>query len=259
MNTINICIGHKGFPVAYARHVDIMLTPKPIEDWPQAMIIPPSFYGVSGESLSEYAQLFWLLENFDSISKKFEYVRLFHYRRFVAEHALCGESSLNQEWTTTIRPDELCTFEESFRRNSTKEVLNKPMIFNDGGMLMQYAVAHGLSDILGFTDYLLKDGLLNDKDAATFLTSKVLIPASSIGVFKVETFRKVMTILRRSANFMNSPDFVVRPGYQHRSMGFLLERLQSFLLLLHMQMHLDSTCFGVHIVMSDSDVVSVSL
>ena len=121
-NTLNVCLGHVSFPSDFIRYVDLMLSPRSVEVTCQAIVVDDSYYGEHGSALSEYVQLLWLYDNFDTIVGNYEFVRIFQYRRFVS-HARVGRRS-NQDYVRWIKTDELVRREKDFSRFSTTELFN---------------------------------------------------------------------------------------------------------------------------------------
>lgn len=255
-NTLNICLGHLPFPATHAHHIDLMISPCLVVGAKRFALVEDKKFGPHGSALSEYAQLLWLYEHLDEVAAGYEFIRIFHYRRFVSVTSpTVGNQSENLVWATTISSEHLDAFEADFGRYSECEVYNTPAQFATG-MLGQYALSHVLSDMLRFTDFLLKNRLMNSGEAVDFLHQSMLIPSCNIGVWRVDTYRLIFEILHNAAQFLYSQDFVNRPGYQRRSVGFLLERLNSYLLLKSMQIDPGRGVYGHNVVISDSPVVS---
>jgi|JI8StandDraft_2_1071088.scaffolds.fasta_scaffold35500_2 hypothetical protein len=255
-NTLNVCLGHLPFPQTHERHIDLMIAPRLIAGPTRLALVDDSSFGPHGSALSEYVQLLWLLERLDGIAAGCEYVRIFHYRRFVSpESPPVGQASSNLPWATTIRAEDLDAFASAFSRTCTTELFNTPVQFH-GGMLFQYAQSHVLEDMLNFAKFLLEKDILGALDIAEFLAAQIHIPSCNIGTFRIESYKAIFGTLRRAAEFLDSPYFVPRPGYQRRSVGFLLERLNSFLIVKRIQSGASPSSFGHNLVMSDGLVVS---
>lgn len=255
-NTLNICLGHLPFPATHAHHIDLMISPCLVVGAKRFALVEDKQFGPNGSALSEYAQLLWLYDHLDEVAAGREFIRIFHYRRFVSvTPPVVGNQSENLVWATTISPEHLNAFEVDFGRYSEYEVYNTPVQFTTG-MLGQYAISHVLSDMLRFTDFLLTKELMSPGEAVEFLHQSMLIPSCNIGIWRVETYRLIFGILRDAAQFLYSKEFVSRPDYQRRSVGFLLERLNSYLLLKSMQVDPGRGIYGHNVVISDSPVVS---
>jgi hypothetical protein len=255
-NTINICLGYGSFPAENFQYVDVMLSPRSIVGPNCNIVIPTTYFGEHGSSLSEYVQLLWLYDNFETIIRTHEYIRLFHYRRFVSRREL-GLPSANWKEVRWIAQSELQSCSEEFSRTSTSELFNKVQTFA-GGVVVQYQQSHQLVDFIHFSKFLLESAILDPLHVALFLREQVLIPASSVGVFRSITLRQMLAVLRRAAEFINTDYFVPRRGYQRRVLGFLLERLHSYLLLVRIRSGQSEANFGHHIIISDGPVISSS-
>ncbi len=142
-------------------------------------------------------------------------------------------------------------FQGDFARSGGGEMVNTPFRF-PGGILDNYARYHHLEDLLVFAKFLGKENILTAVEIAQFLRGDILIPGSSIGVLSVENFRSVFSALAKASQFVNDPNYVARVGYQRRNMGFMLERLNSYLLLkgIHEGKIIRKT--GIHMIISDS-------
>ena len=155
------------------------------------------------------------------------------------------------------RKIELRKYPKEFSRISTAELFNTPHTFPQG-VLGQYASVHILEDIINFSKFLLKSGILDSKQTASFLTGSVLIPACNMGIFRNTTLRQILMNLRDAAEFIKTSYFIPRVGYQRRVLGFLLERLHSYLILARIQSGLSDANFGHHIILSDGPSIGIT-
>jgi hypothetical protein len=258
-NTFNVCLGHVPFPHSHDRHIDLMVAPRLIEHARRLALVEDSLFGPNGSALSEYAQLLWLHDHLESLAMGRDFIRIFHYRRFVAASApTVGQRSSNLTWATVIRADDLPAFDQDFDRSSRAEIFNTPVRFGSG-MLFQYASDHVLEDMLNFAKFLTRERILTDQQCALFLANPVHIPSCNIGVYKKACYLEIFGLLRRAAGFLHAPEFVIRKDYQRRSVGFLLERLNSFLILRRIEAGHSVPSFGHNIVISESSIVSHTL
>jgi hypothetical protein len=257
-NTLNVCLGHVPFPADYAHHIDLMVAPRLIASARRLAIVEDRSFGPDGSALSEYGQLIWIQDHIGEIAPDCAFIRIFHYRRLVAaQPPEVGQRSVNLPWATTIKADELGAFEAAFDRTTRHEVFNTPVAF-PGGMLGQYAANHVLEDLLNFTNFLVESRILNQAEAASFLGEQRHIPSCNIGVFTKDSYSWIFQILKAAAQFLNSRHFVARTGYQRRSVGFLLERLHSFLIFKRIELGASPACFGHNLVVSDDAQVSAT-
>ena len=252
-NTINICVGHLAFPSDFRNYVDLMIAPCIINDREHVRVVDDNYFGEYGSSLSEYSQLLWLYDQFDAIIGEYDYVRILQYRKFVARRQI-GEPSSNQGWARWIRENQLRDCPEEFSRFSTSELFNTAFTLGEG-ILYHYATYHVLSDFINFSKFLLDYEILDSQEVARFMTGSILIPASSMGVFRRETLREILAPLRRAAEFIKTPYFVPRTDYQRRVLGFLLERLNSYLILSRIDADLSEGNFGHHTILSDGPII----
>jgi hypothetical protein len=257
-NTLNVCLGHLPFPQSCAHHIDLMVSPKLIQGASRLALVEDKIYGPNGSAFSEYAQLFWIYRHIDSLMQDLEYIRIFQYRRFVsAEPPVNGKPSSNLNWATVIMPDELVAYNKDFDRQVLHEIFSTP-IQPSGGMLSQYAFAHVLEDMMNFCVFLMEAKILSPMEAAAFLREEILIPSCNMGVFRKKTFTDIYNYLSLAAEFLYSRYFIARDGYQRRNVGFLLERLNCFLILQRIRTGLSEENFGYQMIISSSEVVSIT-
>lgn len=255
LKTLNICLGHEPFPLAFSDYVDLTIAPFPLNCPGWVEVVRDDYFGVNGHSLSEYAQLLWLYENFDRLTYGYGFVRIFQYRRFVAQKNYGQPSSL--PWALRIKPVELANCKPEFDRQCSEELFGAPFQF-ERGMIQQYADAHILSDLLTFTQFLLEQNILDSNSAVLFLTQPSLIPSCNMGIFRKDTLRWILSTLNQASAFLQSENYTARTGYQRRSLGFLLERLHSYLILMRITAGLSRPVFGHQIIMSETDQISTT-
>ena len=256
-NTLNICLGHLPPPAALAMHADLMIAPVWVPGQRRLAVVEDASFGAAGDTLSEYAQLIWLSDHLHEIADGFEFIRIFHYRRFTCRaQPTAGAQAANQPWSRTLTDSDLPRFDAEFSRRQDAELFNTQV--DMGGMLPQYAAAHVLEDLFHFAGFLLARGILSSAEACEFLQGGTLIPACNIGVFRLRTQRMMFRVLKAAAGFIDSAYFVRRDGYQRRNGGFLLERLHSFLILKAISSGLCQPRFGHNMVLSQDSVVSLS-
>ena len=246
--TLNICLGHQPFPKAHADHVDIFLSCRRLHGQNRAIFLDDAIWGPHGGALSEYAQLFWLSDNFDRVVGDAEFVRIFQYRRLVS-HSRIGRAT-TADFFTHINGEELPEFADDFTRDTRAELFNRPFQFT-GGMLGQYASVHPMDDLMAVVRFLLQQERITSAAAAAFLREEYLIPACNMGVFLRQTLKHILALLRPTADFLQSPGYEPRNGYNRRSVGFIIERLNSFILLDMMRNGQAPQNFGNHIVISE--------
>ncbi len=255
MNTLNICLGHVSFPQKYLKHVDLFVSPNVLGGPVRNAVVPDNTYGPNGHALSEYGLLLWLYKNIDVIAPNYSFIRIFQYRRFVSPVHVDGVKSTNGPWITTIQEKDLQHCDFCFDRNVSEEIYNSPVNFQ-GGVLTQYANNHVLQDFLNFTNYLIEIGVFSALDACAFLRMERFVPACNVGVFRKENFKMLYHYIEKASGFLQSPIFVIRDGYQRRSMGFLLERFHSFMIFQFISQNLSAETFGFNLMLSDTPLVS---
>ena len=258
LTTLNICLGHLAPPTQLSCHADLMIAPAWVAGQRRLAIVEDASFGPAGDTLSEYAQLIWLSEHLHEIAAGFQFVRIFHYRRFTCRKPpAAGKRSNNQPWSFALAESEIRQFDCEFGRSEVAELFNTPIEMTDG-VLAQYARVHVLEDLLHFSAFLLQRGILSEVEAAEFLAAKIFIPACNIGVFQPRTYRMIFSVLKAAAHFIDSPYFIRRDGYQRRCGGFLLERLHSFLILKAIESGICEPNYGHNVVVSQNTDVSIT-
>lgn len=258
-NTINVCVGHFNFPPQFAHYIDLMLSPRIINCSARLVIVEDNLFGQNGHSLSEYCQLLWLTKHLDKIASDYEFIRIFHYRRFISSHLPTDAvRSANEPWTSISRPQQLGRYELDFQRVASHELFNEPLDF-PRGVAGHYAEGHVLEDYIQFAKFLLEEKILSPIEVAEFLQQKKLIPSSSMGVFSKENLKFIFNFLEKAAFFLESPLFKARDGYQRRAAGFLFERLQSYLIFKRIEAGASPAKFGNNVVISEDTRVRYSL
>ena len=247
-NTLNICLGHMPFPLAFRQYVDILLTPKFFVYPRQTILVDDNSQGKFGHTLSEYCQLIWLYDNYEIILEKYDYVRIFQYRRFVSPD-MAGENC-SLPWATRITSKQLGDFESSFSRRCENELFNQIYDLKET-VYEQYSHAHIEEDMINFVNYLNMISIFSQSDTDKFMNDTIMIPACNMGVFHRQTLFWLLSQLKSASSFIHSKYFKERSGYQRRVMGFLLERLNSYLLIHKNPFHQRSINYGHHIIISD--------
>lgn len=251
MNVVNVCLAHVQPLPALMQHVDLLVTPERTLSSPRIAVVPDELFGPNGSALSEYAQLIWLSRNIGDVAAGREFIRIFHYRRFVSQfRPKRGVQAVNQPWSVCIHPDELGHFDACFARDRGSEMFNTRFAF-PAGVLGQYAESHLLEDLLSFACFLIQSEILTPASVATLLRREVLIPACNIGVFRRQTFEKIFSTLDRASHVLSSKFFTARTGYQRRNAGYLLERLNSHLILEMVESGEAVSQFGYNVVVSE--------
>jgi hypothetical protein len=252
-NTLNVCLTHVDVPSFLYDKADVVITSSSSIKGQKSIFIDKNDFGVNGATLSEYAQLFALRSFLMNRVLLSDYVRIFHYRRFVSTGTVTLARSKNLYWSYPISESDCFMFESDFGVISNMEVFNTPIEFPDS-LLNNYQREHYLGDLLLFSQFLIEKDILSALDVANFLTLKFMIPACSIGLYRVATITEMLNLLFLAADFRNHKNFVRREGYQERNMGFLLERLQSYFILKYISMASPEHAFGKNIVISESIV-----
>jgi hypothetical protein len=222
----HICIGHKAMD--YSPNVDYMyLTPISLGIHNEFVIEDTRFgENVNGQSLSEYSQLFGLMDMIKSGEVNADYLHLFQYRKFLSP-TNGGYNSI-ASWVKILTPDMATKFfpkEEDFQIENTNLITGGIFNFGESNVSM-YNKTHVLEDFLMFVA-CCKDNKISNEDIRFFSMMHGIIPSPTLTFISVELFIKHMEILKRiGLDYLNNYH-VNRIGYQSRSIGYLLERLHS--------------------------------
>lgn len=197
---------------------------------------------------NEYASLFHLKSTFDNLKNLDDLITICQYRRFVLNKKL-GKQSINMPWCRVL------THKEAQSLKITNEYLPFPgntyligSAIQIPSILQQYADHHSIRDILRFSSLLVDLGIFTNEDTFNFLNSQYLIPSPSCGTFTLGSFITIFRILEVAAmEFWSNGYKPYEDQYQSRVISFLLERLNSFLLISYLnQAHLNiNNLFGI--------------
>ena len=188
---------------------------------------------------NEYSFLFLLRRQLERTAAANDLVTICQYRRFVLNRRV-GQQSTTTPWSLTITPQEarhLRIVDEVLPAPGQSYLIG-PGVLLEVGLLGQYSRVHFARDILRFTSAIVDAGLLADHQAFEFLSGNVLIPSPSCGTFRVDSFLQIFRLLEFAASsFWNNGFRPYQHQYQGRVCSFLLERLNSYLLLKYLADH----------------------
>lgn len=212
---------------------------------------------------NEYSSLFFLRRKLMDEASAGDTITLCQHRRFVLNRPM-GRQSTNQQWALVLSPSEVVGLDLG---NELLPLAGRSYLIGSGltlskGLLQQYAHAHFIRDILRFSSVLVDAEILTDQDVLSFLSQHYLIPSPSCGSFRLECFLEILTKLELAASaFWNNGYKAYQDNYQSRVCSFLLERLNSFLLLkyLHERGENIKQLTGSTILVSDSLVIARGL
>ena len=170
------------------------------------------------------------------------YVNNQHY------HFITSEKCTNVEVDEMICP-----------REGEDWLVGLPLFFGGSMTLMEhYHRCHHISDLLQFSTIAMKFNLPGEF-IFQFMNAKFMLPYPSIGTFEVEPFFKILDTLENIAIGYGGNGWIERDGYQGKNMRYLLERLQSFMLTVHLDQQgllNKPEIYGYHTIQSDSQVYS---
>lgn len=114
-------------------------------------------------------------------------------------------------------------------------LIGQPMFFGESNTIIEnYRDCHHLGDLLRFSADAIDSSLSPDYILA-FLKSDFIFPYPSVGTFETKPFFRILDILENIAFRFLARGWERRDGYQQKNVRFLLERLHSFLLTVHLE------------------------
>lgn len=222
----HVCISHA--PLRFTPTVPFAFySPAPIAGV-ETIIIGDDSLGADfdGRVLSEYLQLFALA---DSWRGSAELVNLFQYRRFLTP--VTPPPGLPQKnGGARCSPAQAAGL---FPPASAFDNLDRPAI---GPVLKldvadQYAANHPIEDLRNFTRSMVQSGVFAGPEAEQFLAARRFLVSPSIGIYPSRMLVLHLDLMRQVWQHFRAHYFIARNGYQRRVGGYLMERLQSFLVL----------------------------
>lgn len=223
------CIGHK--EPAFAPRCDYLHISSNRFDHLKQMIVPDDAFGEKnhGSILSEYTQLMALYDVLRESDPE-EYFYMFQYRKFVSPKPGHRQSP-NMPYAFSCRANEAdALFPSSDDLASLHGLLMTTPPLPIQSMAYNYSAFHLAEDFAAFMISLRSTGFFDDRRCMQFINCNILYPSSSLGLHKTGIFLRHMEIMMAAWTHFAENFHVRRDGFQRRSGGFLLERLQGFLL-----------------------------
>jgi hypothetical protein len=249
------CIGHK--EPAFTPLCDYLhISPNRFDGLNQ-MIVPDDAFGdkYHGSILSEFTQLFALCDVLKN-SPPDEYFYMFQYRKFIALKR-GGQAAANMPYAYASQPEEangLFPSPEDIAALNGR-LLTVPAL-KIQSMANNYARFHLTEDFAAFMISLRSSGHFDDRRCMDFINCDTLYPSSSLGLHQVGIFLRHMEIMKAAWSHFADNFHVRREGFQRRSGGFLLERLQGFLMYEEIEVHKSIPAQQGHLtVVSETPVV----
>jgi len=252
------CIGHRP-PIFSPSEPYIHVSPNVYPELNQ-LIVPDDLYGEKfhGHILSEYTQLFGLAEYLKD-ARRDEKFYIFQYRKFISLKQPTTLST-NQPYAYSASSTEsvLLFPREDELLGPMSDVLVGTGITNFGTINEQYGRCHNINDFSAFIASINSVEEFDEQFCKRFINYPILLPAPSLGVFRVDIFLKHMELLKVVWAHFAEYFFVARDGYQRRVGGFLLERLHSFLICEEVSNNIYNIAHGNQVVVSDSLVIKLN-
>ena len=185
---------------------------------------------ISDKILSEYHSLFLLRRKLLEAGMVEGSITICQHRRFVLNSPL-GVNAENQSFARVIDASTAARINTQLLEPKHGSFLIGTPLNMSCTLLDQYHAHHPIRDILRFLSDLVDANLLDSADVHSILTANSFIPAPACGVFPMIAFHAIFELLEQCALAWHANGFVGRETYQGRSSSFLLERLNSYLLL----------------------------
>lgn len=224
----HVCISHA--PLRYSPSVPFTFY-SPIQlAGVDAVVIPDDCLGqrYDGQVLSEYLQLFALAEQWAGFQGM---IHLFQYRRFLTPTApriwfgqVDGALYVDEAMASEIFPQP--------ERLAAVDLLTV-------GPIMRYSVAKQYSehhvpiDLTNFARSMAFSGVFSEAEAEEFFNSPIFLVSPTVGIYPAQMLCEHLATMRRVWDYFYDHYYIPREGYQRRLGGYLMERLQSYLLLRH--------------------------
>lgn len=185
---------------------------------------------ISDKILSEYHSLFLLRRKLLTMGIVEGTITICQHRRFVLNSPV-GVVASNQPFARVIDSTVAAQLDTQLLAPQSGSYLIGTPLAISGTLLDQYHLHHPVRDLLRFLSDMVDATLLDSADVHQLLTAKFFIPAPACGVFPVVAFLAIFELLEQCALAWQAGGFVARDAYQGRSTSFLLERLNSYLLV----------------------------
>lgn len=228
----HICIGHA--PLLFTPNVPFeFISPEPIEGT-ESTVIADDALGADydGRVLSEYLQLMVLADRWRGLT---EMIHLFQYRRFLTPLSPAPHHTKINGGIAVSAGEALAYLPDASRLEAVQiitigTILKMPMA-------AQYGRHHFATDLLNFARSMQQSGAFSTGEIRSFLTSRLFLPSSSVGIYPADVLVRHLDMMRHVWQHFRATYYVPRHGYQRRVGGYLMERLQGYLLLRHFDDH----------------------
>ena len=185
----------------------------------------------------EYYWLFSLRRTLYGMGVLPKTITISHTGKFVINNDL-GRVLPNENYLKYVTSEDVRSADFSLMmssRTGSPWLIGQPFFFGGGiTVLEQYNACHPVRDLLRFSSEAIDAGLPQDY-VLNFLKSEFMFPSPSVGTFEVLPFLKILDVLENIAFRFIENGYLKREGYQSKSVCFLLERLHSFLLTVHLE------------------------
>ncbi|HQX08375.1 MAG TPA: hypothetical protein PKZ19_16405, partial [Zoogloea sp.] len=184
-------------------------------------------YGAAGS--------FALPRALEQLPAKYHLVGICSYRKAILRRPLGSPSETYSSMREMERREAEPLDASEMSPAGDHEFLIAPPLQLPFGLFHQYALAHELVDLLDYTSLAIKSGFLSKAEAADFVKEQVIIPGGSeLGIYPRQWLGETLSMLSTlGQTFLETYESRVSRynSYQVRAVGFLSERLGSFLLM----------------------------
>lgn len=211
------------------------------------------------DTCGEYLSLFRLRRYLESVNTLPDVVTICQYRRFLVNTNI-GKPFSNAPYCNQIEPVVIESAAEDFAfltmPTQGEWLIGKTLLLQNG-IVGNYSQAHILRDLLRLISDSVDEGLMSNQVAIDFMLSNRFIPAPSVGTYPGRWYMNTLRVLEELALQFYKKGFILRDGYQRRSVAFMLERIHSYMLLNEIKNSPNPIQVGTMLVISDASTLQV--
>lgn len=199
--------------------------------------VPPRGIGLSqhypelafqNEHLGEFAALFAIRRMLEGLPQE-SLFGICHYRRFALIQPL-GEL---RGFNSYAHPSLLARAKPEHFFGEGNKIIVPALVQFQGSVLRQYAAVAEARDLLMYFGAAIDAGVVDQTEAAEFLSQNSFIPACTAAYIPAGWFVDILTRVETATRHFMQTTHIERDGFQKRNAGFCAERFHSMLLQKH--------------------------
>jgi len=228
-----VCLAHKD--PNFSPPIDFLMITTGCSRYSNAIAISDDELGegFAGRSLSEYLQLFYLIQNPWGLDQCDNFINFFQYRKFLSVYPGLT-NSVNMPYAKVVSGRLAAdTFIKDKIGLSPKQgdLFCGPILSGFRSVAEAYSKYHLVEDYCLFCASLKEVEGFTGARIKSFVYEKFFIPSPTVSIISKDDIIDIAITLHSAWNVFKHNYFVDRSGYQRRVGGFLLERLHSFLVI----------------------------